>query len=222
MSTPFMGVPSSLWQGPIPKNQGTSTNVLANVNTGPTINYLNSLVAMHDAIATSGILASTNTAPGATAPQPTVEIRRPWIEPPEGFSPYDYQGGVLLPVLGVASTTNLTSATGAAAVNNANGGFTVDLGYDGVINSLSCNFTGAGFTDFSGDITWILFRNNAPIRNFNNIVAQKGTVQQPRAISPIRIYSGDIITWVVIHASNPSLNGQVVCTLTGYTYPNRG
>ena len=187
------------------------------MSTQPAVNLLATLAAQHAAIANSQVLASTNTNT-SLATQPVLDIRRPWIEPPEGFSPFDFQCGVALPVLGAASATNLTPALGATAV----GSFTVDAGYDGVINALSCNFTGAGFTDFSGDLTFILFAGNQPVRNFNNIQAQKGTVQQPRQVSPIRMYSGVIYTWVVIHNSNVSLNGQVVCTLTGYTYPNRG
>jgi len=187
------------------------------------INNLNSLAAMHDAIAKSGILASTNTV-STQYPQPTLEIHRPWIEPPEGFSPFDAQFGITLPIAGVASTTFLTNATGAAVVplTGVSGGLVVTNGYDGVIKFLSCNFLGANFQDFSGDITWALFADTKPIRNFENIRAQKGTVQEPREIPPIRIYSGQTIYWVVIHANNPALNGPVVCTLTGYTYPNRG
>lgn len=186
-------------------------------STTPITNQLTTLAAQHAAIAQSNVLASTNTNPNQ-GPQPVLDIKRPWIEPPEGFSPFDAQMGIALPAVGTASTTTLTSATGAAAV----GSFTVDSGYDGVINSLSCNFTGAGFSDFSGDIIWILFAGQQSVRNFNNIQAQKGTVQQPRQVAPIRLYSGVTYTWVVIHVANLALNGQVVCTLTGYTYPNRG
>jgi hypothetical protein len=189
------------------------------------VNQLASLAAQHHAMAASGVLASTYSPslPGAVINnQPTLEIRRPWIEPPEGYSPFDYQAGVTLPVVNAVSATPLTNATGAAAVINSNGALKMDNGYDGVINALSCNFTGAGFTDFSGDITWILFADSKPVRNFNNILAQKGTVQVPRMVTPIRLYSGVTYTWVVIHVSNPSLNGQVICTMTGYSYPNRG
>jgi hypothetical protein len=189
-------------------------------------NWLTSLTQQSQAIINSGMLVSTNTAVPANLPvlAPQLEIKRPWLDPPEGYAPYDYQASATLPAVGAGSTVpQLTGATGATAVVDTNGlGLIVDNGYDGVINSLSCNFTGAGFTDFSGQIIWILFADSKPIRNFNNIQAQKGTVQIPRDIAPIRIYSGQTITWVVIHASNPSLNGEVVCTLTGYVYPNRG
>lgn len=190
-------------------------------STQPLINQLTTLANQHTAIAVSGVLAATNTNPPSTQ-SPTLEVKRPWLDPPEGFSPYDYQAGVALPAVGAASTTNLTSATGSAAVLFNGLGLVIPDGSDGVINALSCNFTGAGFTDFSGDITWTLYANSTPVKNFANILAQKGTVQQPREISPIRLYSNVTYTWVVTHAANPSLNGQVVCTMTGYIYPNRG
>lgn len=179
---------------------------------------LASLCALQQAIADSGILNSTNTIP-IQFQQPTLTVRRPWLDPPEGFSPFDAQFGTFLPPLGTPSTVPLlTTALGATAV----GSFPVEFGNDGAINAISCNFTGPNFTDFSGDIQWMLFADTKPIRYFNNILAQKGTVQQQRKISPIRIYSGQMITWVVIHVANPALNGAVVCSLTGFTYPNRG
>jgi hypothetical protein len=185
-------------------------------------NVLTALAAQHAALATSGVLASTNTPNSTQYVEPTLSIKRPWLDPPEGYNPFDYQAGVQLPVVGAASTTPLTLQLGAAEVLNANGALKMASGSDGVIDALSCNFTGAGFQDFSGDITWILFADSKPISNFNNIVAQKGTVQAPRKISPIRLYAGVTYTWVVIHNSNVALNGQVVCTMTGYSYPNRG
>ena len=177
-------------------------------------NDLATYAAQQQTIANSGVLVSAS----AGTENENVVVKRPWLEPPEGYSPFDAQDGIDLPVVGAASTTPLTSATGAAVVLT----FVVDNGYDGVINFLSDNFLGGGFQDFSGDIIWQLYADSAPIRNFNNITAQKGTVEQPRTVSPIRIYSGQTISFVVIHAANVTLNGPVVCTLTGYTYPNRG
>lgn len=181
-------------------------------------NQLAQLAALQQNIADSGILNSTNTIP-IQFEQPTLTVRRPWLDPPEGYAPFDAQMGTVLPPLGTPSTVPLlTTATGATSV----GSFMVEFGNDGVINALSCNFTGANFTDFSGDIVWILFADTRPIRNFQNILAQKGTVQVQRKVSPIRIYSGQLISWVVIHVNNAALNGPVICSLTGYTYPNRG
>jgi len=176
---------------------------------------LNTLAQLHYHTVSTGILASTSVVPAGSPP---LQVRRPWLDPPEGYSPYDAADGLALPAVGAASTTNLTTALGSAAVLS----FSVDDGYDGVINALSCNFLGGGFADFSGDIVWTLYADSKPIRNFQSITSQKGTVQQPRQVSPIRIYANQVITWVVTHVGNVVLNGNVVCTLTGFVYPNRG
>ena len=169
--------------------------------------------AQQMSIANTGVLST-----GSADEGNNVVVKRPWLDPPDGYSPFDAQAGIQLPALGAASTTPLTSATGAAVVLT----FVVENGYDGVINFLSDNFLGGGFQDFSGDIIWQLYADSKAIQNFSNITAQKGTVQQPRQISPLRIFSGQTISFVVIHANNIALSGPVVCTLTGYTYPNRG
>ena len=78
------------------------------------------------------------------------------------------------------------------------------------------------FNDFSGDLQWQLLQNGKAIRNFDNVLAQKGTIALPRPIPPLRIYSGDVVAWVVDHLANGALNGNTVCTLNGYFYPSQG
>jgi hypothetical protein len=99
---------------------------------------------------------------------------------------------------------------------------TVPDGMDGVINRLSWNFTGGGFVQGSGDIQAQLFRNGAAVRNFDNMLVEKGSIGTARPISPIRVYAGQIITLVVNHLANGLLNGNLVGSLVGYYYPIRG
>jgi hypothetical protein len=175
-----------------------------------TANDLTDLATMHQQlIGNNGFLDMSGGTAGINSPPsiPTF-IRRPWLDPGDGATPFDAQGGVALPAAPSVDTTVLT--------------FTVDIGYDGVINSLSQNFTGSGFVQFSGDIIWRLLINGKPVRNFSNMTAEKGTIVTQRQISPIRLFSGDVVTYVVNHANNNALNGNVVCSITGYTYPNRG
>jgi hypothetical protein len=136
-------------------------------------------------------------------------VKRPWIDEPDGSLPFDPQNGIAigLPPLPAATQVVLSMP--------------VPVGYDGVIKYLSCN-TAFPFNDFSGDLVWQLRQNGRPIRNFDNILAQKGTTGIPRPISPIRIYSGDLIEWVVTHVANVGLNGFVICSLNGYFYPIQG
>lgn len=138
----------------------------------------------------------------------TEVVRRPWLEEPDGSVPFDEQGGVVLP----ASPSNDTIVLS----------FQVPDGFDGVINAVSNNFLGGGFVGFSGDIIWRILADGRAIRNFENIRAEKGTVEQPRKVSPIRIYSRQTVEYVVNHAANGLLNGQVICSATGYFYPSQG
>jgi hypothetical protein len=132
--------------------------------------------------------------------------RRPWIDEPSGSLPFDEQGGQALGIIGTVTIVL---------------DFYVPNGMDGVIKWISCN-TVFPFNNFSGDLVWQILQNGRAIRNFDNIRAEKGTIQIPRPISPIRIYSGDHIQFVVNHVANVALNGQIVCSLNGYFYPNQG
>lgn len=156
------------------------------------------LLSAYQDLATPGTSGGFTTSTGA--------IVRPWIDEPDGSVPFDEQFGIALP--------NPPPAAEAVVLT-----FQVPVGYDGVIKALSNNFLGGGFVDFSGQIQWRILADGRPIRNFSNILANKGTVAAGRIISPIRIYSGQVITYTVTHIANIGLIGQVVCSLTGYIYP---
>ncbi len=165
--------------------------------------HLQELSAMYyNTLGVNSFLASKADSLASLGTQVTL---KPWIDEPEGSVPFDEQNGIALPLIGAGDTVVLT--------------FVVPIGYDGVIKWLSNNFLGGGFVGFSGDIVWRLFADNKTIRNFSNIQAEKGTPGIPRQISPIRIYSGQTITYTVNHVANVALNGQVVCSLVGYIYP---
>lgn len=142
------------------------------------------------------------------SPSENIVIKRPWIDEPSGSVSFDEQGGITLGVVGTGPQVVLT--------------FIVPNGFDGVIKNLSNNVNFGGFVQFSGDLIWRLKQNGRPIKNYSNILAEKGTTQAPRIVSPIRIYSGDIITWEIEHVANPLLAGQIICSLGGYTYPSKG
>jgi hypothetical protein len=66
-----------------------------------------------------------------------------------------------------------------------------------------------------------LFINQRAVRNFSNILVEKGTIQIPRPISPLRVFSGDTIQWYIYNISS-ILVGGTVCSLNGYIYPSQG
>lgn len=182
-------------------------------STGPkTLNEqatgLEELANLHKGLITPNLIA-TGTGDDPTQKNPQAIVRKPWLDPPDSANPFDPTGTVALP------------AVGNEAVILA---FTVPTGRDGVINAYSWNFisTGTAFTQGSGDLVAQLRRNGTPVRNYENITTEKGCVQIPRTIVPLRIYSKDLIELVIIHEANVGLTGNVVGGLTGYDYLNRG
>lgn len=171
---------------------------------------LQSLALLH--MTSLGALATGEPTSGLTPKIPEyLSVKKPWIDEPDGSQSFDKQNGTALPPAGIGPGSSATVLQ-----------FTVPDGFDGVIKWFAWNFTGGGFIQFSGDIVVQLFRNNAAVQNYDNILNEKGTLQFPRPISPIRIFANQIITLRVSHPSNVTLNGDVVGTLSGYFYPNRG
>lgn len=123
---------------------------------------------------------------------------------PKGHLAFDYQGAILTPAVG-SSASILT--------------FTVPLGYDGFINQMSNVYLGGGFVPSAQDLVWRLTADGKAIRNFEAIYAQKGSLETPRPINGIRVYSGQVITLTVEHLANVMLTGDTAGTLGGYFYP---
>lgn len=150
-------------------------------------------------------VSSTLDSAQPNSPPPTTIVNRPWVTPPEGFVPFDGAAAIALPAVGLAQVLAIT----------------VPDGHDGVINQFSWNFTGGGFVQGSGDIIVQVQRDGVAVRNFENILVEKGTIGVARPISPIRVYNKQVISIVVNHAANALLNGFIVGSLVGYFYPTQ-
>jgi hypothetical protein len=175
-------------------------------------NDLMELAALHGTLLSKLTQIGTGTGyhPGPGVPNPhhaTTVVTRPWITPPEGHLSYDSRSKVALPAVG-----------GNAIIVTIQS----PEGYDGVINQYSWNFLGGGFVQASGDIVVRLLRDNAPIRNYDNVTVEAGTIGIARVVNPIRVYSRQIIQLQVLHVANGLLAGDVVASLAGYYYPSMG
>jgi hypothetical protein len=212
-----MGIPRI-----VPSNVPTGNNMVgylgqANLHQGPTgdvtdisslnqtANGLAELATLHNTLLVNNLLVSSGTGSDAAAQSPTYVVQRPWLSMPEGGVPFDQSNTVNMPAVGLS----------AVVVT-----LIVPDGYDGVINAYSWNDLGGGFTSGSGDLQVQLLRNGAPIRNYDNILVEKGTPEIPRQISPLRIYSGQTIQIVINHLANPLLAGNINGSLVGYFYPS--
>lgn len=148
----------------------------------------------------------------------------PWVTmPPEGrrFRP-----------ISVAPLTSFGSPgpfTGADVVVLQ---MRVPLGYDGVISDVVANFSGSGFDEGSGEITWRLAADYLPIgglttggrylRDMGNILVSLGSLTQPSPVprGGLRIYSWDLVTFYAnISAAATVANGNIICSIAGWTWP---
>lgn len=188
--------------GVVQGQNGTATNT---TSLNQQANGLLELANLHNTLLTANQLVASGTGDDASRQLPTAVVARPWLESPEGSIPFDPQIVVVLPGVGTAATVVT---------------LVVPEGNDGVINAYSWNFTGGGFVQGSGDIVVQILRNGAAVRNYDNILVEKGTIASPRTISPLRVYSGQTIQLVVTHANNALLNGNVVGCFSGYFYPS--
>jgi hypothetical protein len=202
----FVGNSVAGWAPFIPNQSGPSGGNYTNpTSVNDSANGLLELANLHNSLLVSGQLVASGTGDNANAQLPTFVVQRPWVEPPEGSIPFDQQQVVVMPA--VAGTAVVVTIV-------------VPDGYDGVIRAYSWNVTGGGFVQGSGDLQVQVLRDGAAIRNYDNILVEKGSIQTPRVISPLRVYSGQVITLVINHIANGLLAGNVIGCFSGYYYPS--
>jgi len=138
----------------------------------------------------------------------------PWIQMPGGGQPYFNQKAIVCPANDGLDHTVLS--------------FLMAPGWDGIIDKLANFYTGPGFIIGSGDLTWRVERNGQAVKGFEQIVSglgqygQGGMVPLNLDVSPIRIFSGETISYVVNHATTSGLpfgvGVNIFCVIGGYFY----
>lgn len=106
------------------------------------------------------------------------------------------------------------------------GSFIVPTGFDGVGTVAIFNYTGAGFVEGSGDLTWRLELNQHFVKNFGNVPTQIGSLKIPYAAASnnaqILLQSNQLVQlWVNRSvASAGNLNGgRIIGSLWGWYFP---
>lgn len=164
-------------------------------------------------IGNTGMLAAppdgATTLPMGMPANPVNTSQRVWVNEPPGSVSFDEESGLTLP------------AAPNPGVYQPVLKMVVPQGYDGVINYISNTVTDPTFVDGSGELIWQITINNRPVRNYGNILVQKGTVAQGRKISPIRVFSGDVVAYTVQYTGG-TVTGRTICSLSGYYYPSKG
>lgn len=100
--------------------------------------------------------------------------------------------------------------------------FQVPTGYDGVIQQLVNFYTGGGFDEGSGQLTWRLKDNFRWVKDYGEILVTMGSLATPYTVfqGPIRISTRQTITYYVNNALASGIaGGRVVCAVLGWFYP---
>jgi hypothetical protein len=95
--------------------------------------------------------------------------------------------------------------------------------WDGVINSLSMDFTGTGWVEGSGDIVFRLLVRRWYPPDYGNITVRFGSLTTPQNLPiGIRVYSGAEIQMFVnlgTGALTRLTPGNIICMAGGWFYP---
>jgi len=153
---------------------------------------------------------------------------------PEGRAPYYLKPYIAMPDSGRRFREINSQLVGTPGANTTVAllSFTVPIGYDGVIDTVTCGLTppsggSTGFVEGSGVIIWRVAANaiSQPryLRNLGNLKFSLGSLQipVPTPNSSLRIYSGDLVTFYVDFVSASGVidpGATVVVSLSGWYY----
>ncbi len=135
----------------------------------------------------------------------------PWVAMPRSGQRYQKNVSVALPAVEGAENLLLT--------------YRVPFGYDGVLITATALFTGTGFIEGSGDITWRFQNNFRYFKDLGEVQITLGDLEFPYSLEGggYRLYSNDIIR-MYVNLGAGSLgrldpNGRIVVGITGWIYP---
>lgn len=141
--------------------------------------------------------------PGHKYPDP------PWVKMPGQGKRFGHPSSISLPA--------------ADGVDHLVQSFLVPYGYDGVIVAPLNNYTGQGFEEGSGVLTWRIKLNMRWVKDYGNIQTSLGSTIQPyyNANSQILLLSGQLVQYFVNRQlGDLTLNGgRIICGLWGWFWP---
>ena len=134
----------------------------------------------------------------------------PWVKMPMQGKRFGHPSSITLPAANATDTVVQS--------------FLVPLGYDGVIAAPVNLYTGMGFQEGSGDLTWRIKINQRWAKDYGAITTQLGSLTTPyyNANSQILLQSGQLVQYLVNRsvASLGNLNGgRIICGLFGWFWP---
>jgi hypothetical protein len=158
-----------------------------------------------------GLWAQINACGGIKAVCPGMRYKDPpWVKMP-------MQGRRFSPIKSIP----LPAANGLETLV---GSFLVPTGYDGVGISVVFNYTGQGFAEGSGDLTWRLQLNQHYVKDYANVQTQIGSLTTPyyQNSGGILLQANQLVQFWINRsiASGGNLNGgRIIASLWGWYYP---
>lgn len=138
----------------------------------------------------------------------------PWVQMPPGGLAFDPIAYIATPAANSVETVVLQ--------------FQVPFDYDGIILGVANSFSGPGFVEGSGDLTWRLRvglpgLQGAPVRNYSAITSTLGSPGQARTVpGGIPIGSNQYVEYTVTHRLGSPIvpaGTRIMCNVTGYYWP---
>jgi hypothetical protein len=173
---------------------------------------------------TPGVTQGEQTTGGAASAQYTPvglgsqSVFAPWIYPPPGWQSFMQVGVIPTPLND--GLDHIVPLIGSST----NGGLLTPDGFYGIINKVSLNYTGPGFVQGSGDITWRILRDLQAVKNYNAITSEMGTPQQRLPIDGIPMIPGQnfqVVVRIAPAAAIPIAGTFIDVWLGGYFYPRQ-
>jgi hypothetical protein len=130
----------------------------------------------------------------------------PWIYPPAEFEPIE-TGSVYVNLPAIGSTATIINIQ-------------IPTGHNGIIRGIGNNFVGGGWTEGTGQITWQIARDGAPVDGYDTILGSLGNPSNP-TIHPsgFRVFENQVVILSVTNVS-VALAGQLSGgRLLGWYYP---
>lgn len=139
---------------------------------------------------------------------PSKYLQEPWLK---------------MPAIGRRFSKPFSIATPAMnGVDTLVGSFVVPTGYDGALMQMVNFYTGMGFLEGSGQLSWRIKINNRWLKDSGNVQVTMGSFATPYTVfnGPVRLSSRQTIAYYVNNAVASGIaGGRIVCGLFGWFYP---
>jgi hypothetical protein len=128
----------------------------------------------------------------------------PYVGPTVDSKAFNPSAAIALPANGAANRATILA-------------YTMPTGYAGVMLKLALVVIGGGFTEFSGNVVFRLFRNQTAVEGYENIQFQIGSLATP-ADTDIKLWPGQTLyAYVETYGGAPT--GQAAALFYGRKWP---